>query len=176
MEKMTSVRFEQILEAYGTDISRWPVEECPAALEYLSKSNEARQLLEREKEFEMSLDEAFANRQVDASELVHLQSQIIKTGENIIETRFRRFSRASRQKQAISWLEDTRKLLALLFDGPFRLPGLYAGMSLLGVIAGATLSTAMTTQSDAISHDQIVQMAFASNTETALENSYGWDE
>jgi hypothetical protein len=41
---MTTERFSQLLDAYGGDTKRWPIEERAAALQLLEQSNDARHL------------------------------------------------------------------------------------------------------------------------------------
>lgn len=48
--------FAELLETYGGDSRRWPVEQRDAALELLSREPEARQIMEAEIAFDLILD------------------------------------------------------------------------------------------------------------------------
>jgi len=179
MTNMTRDRLKKILEAYGADPARWPADERIAAQALLETSADARDARDAAARLDATLGHMPA-----VSPSRHLREQTVKIGLNAMQAmaaqqgsigrRGTSRSSASPQTAALSgWLEAVSQRL---FGRRLNITGLYAGAGMLGVLAGVLAPTALTASAQAISNEEIVQLAFASNTQYVLDNSFDWGE
>lgn len=173
MSNMTVERLKQVIEAYGADASRWPEEEREAALNLARITPEIEEILTHHKRIDLAL-----NRMEGVDVPVYLRDQIVKIGVNSVPLRNeasqvgRRSLAGSRMWVSVSdWLREISAI-------PLMPAGLYIAAGLLGIVVGLSTPIAGMTDTNALSDQDLMDVAFAATdyivpgTDGASMNEY----